>query len=248
MELCAANLGMDKQGFVNFARVYYASHDALINEATEGQHNVRLWHLLRIGLPTASIAHRIVTRMRRITKQLPNLNDPTRLIRDIIVPSTFQSPAMQKGQQMEEYISQLYLKEMMKRNKTNCKLHKCGLKVHKDFGLIAGSVDRLFTCDSEDMRVVEIKCVKSIEKHGCIKNNELKENHQYFYQLQVNMGVHNLKNSHFVIFENDENFLIIEVDFKKDLFESIVNTCTSFFTDYLLHYIKHPEDLNELRK
>lgn len=239
---------MSDKEFVDFAREYYSSNHAYINEATQGQHNVQLWHLLRIGLPTASVAHRIFTRMKRITKQLPKLNDPTCLIRDMIIPSSYQSPAMKKGQQMEEYISQLYLNEMIKMNKTNCKLHNYGLKIFKEFGLMAGSVDRLFSCDSEDIRVVEIKCVKSIAKHGCMKNGKLKENHPYFYQIQINLGVHNLKNAHFVIFEDDKTFLITDVIFEPDLFKSIVTTCTSFFTDYILHYIKHPGDIKDLRK
>ena len=104
----------------------------------------------------------------------------------------------------------------------NVTVSTCGLFVDLEYEQLAASPDRLVTDSSvpEPLGIVEVKCLYScrdkspreaVTARGStnifpvkyIGNNFiLKENHSYFYQVQMQMGVTGRKWCDFVLFTN----------------------------------------------
>lgn len=110
------------------------------------------------------------------------------------------------------------------KNHVNIIASEAGLVIHPDFSHFGASPDGLVTCDCCGQRVIEIKCPFSCRERNFKKASEdspsscletshdefkPKEQHAYFYQIQLQMRLCEVDYGDFVIWRESELVIII---------------------------------------
>ena len=102
------------------------------------------------------------------------------------------------------------IKNTQKLNHKNLTVKQCGFLVKYTHPYCGASSDNIVSCTCHNERVLEIKCphnYKNELKHcrndkrfPLNPDGSLKENHLYYFRIQMQMFIHNLNNGHFLIF------------------------------------------------
>uniref|UniRef100_A0A0A9YW51 YqaJ viral recombinase domain-containing protein n=2 Tax=Lygus hesperus TaxID=30085 RepID=A0A0A9YW51_LYGHE len=128
------------------------------------------------------------------------------------------------------------------------KLEECGLFVHAAHGFLAASLD----CLVDDDGILEVKCPKSAEKltfqqaistlkSFCLtKQGTLKQNHNYFYQIQGQLEITDRQYCDFVVWA--PKFAHVErVDRDREFWNNVMfPKLLAFFENSLLPELVDP--------
>lgn len=201
-----------------------------IEKSTRAQSDCLAWHQLRTGRITASIAHQVLhTDMDNPSKSL--------ILKICMRDKKINTPPILWGRGNEENAIQALANEL-KKSHINVKVEKSGLRLHQDYHFIGASADGLGSCDCHGKFLIEVKCpfkhkekmsIKDClaDKAFCINDElQLKMNHQYMTQVQLQMNVYNIKMSYFGIW-TPNFFYNTAVNYDHD-FENNVSTLVNF--------------------
>lgn len=184
-----------------------------IEEATRGQANKELWYNFRIGVVTASRAHRVYTKVNTIKKSVNKKEISNKsLLNDILGSSQINENirALKYGREMEDKAVDCYFKIMQKEHQ-NLKVMENGLFICKGTSFIGASPDRLVSCECCGEGVLECKApfsvchtsplsFESLQQLNFLKKstspmsrNEiiLNRNHSYYTQCQMQLEATN---------------------------------------------------------
>ena len=184
----------------------------LVEINTRKQSSSRVWFQQRAGRVTAS-------RLKSVLNT--NISQPsTSLIKSICYPDQqrFTSAACSYGCKHEEAARNEYMYEMKKKHR-DFVVSKVGLVLHPLYPFLGATPDGLVSCSCHGDGVLEVKCPyscrhKDIElvaeenpnfflvqdEKGILR---LKETHQYYYQVQMQMKLCNVEYCDFVVWNKD---------------------------------------------
>lgn len=172
--------------------------------ATRDQASSKLWFQFRAGRITAS---------KMKTACCTDPNQPAQsLIKSVCYPQSykFTSKATTWGCSHEKFACDMFTDEH-KKSHENVKVHKTGLFINPCVPFLGASPDGLVSCDCCGVSVIEIKCpfcvkpdkLDSVTGFYLKKDDEgkltLNRNHQYYYQVQTQLGVCELESAYFVV-------------------------------------------------
>ena len=184
--------------------MYTSSTRSAIEHMTRGQADNENWHSYRRGRVTGSSAHAVLTRGRKLDgaggegDPEPAASVVKRILGQSAVPSGI--PALKYGREMEGEARTAYFKSQRGTHK-KLVVTEGGLFLHHELMYVGASPDGLVECDCCGKGVLEIKCPFSIshtapshENLPFLERNAdgtvgLKKSHQYFSQVQFQMGV-----------------------------------------------------------
>lgn len=189
----------------------------LIERLTRKQNKSKFWYRLRAGRITASVFKRVC----RTSISNPSIS----LIKLICDPQDhiFKSIATNHGIRYEDVARNEYVKRMREQHHKNFKVSPCGLILSNTYPHIGASPDGIWSCDCCGSGILEIKCpYNAKDKHissYCKERNspiellndgsmKLKVDHEYYYQVQMQLFVSSLKMAHFVVWTNVDLVII----------------------------------------
>ena len=155
---------------------------------------------MRISRITASIVYDVLH---------TNIDKPSAsVIKTICTPGKqLNVPAITCGQENEPVALNAY-EAIMKNNHEDLKIIRSGLKLSTQYHYLVASTDAIVICQCHEKILIEIKFPsKQKEKKNiqdcitddsfCINSElQLKSNHQYMYQVQMQMFIHDTRTCH----------------------------------------------------
>ncbi|XP_028587561.2 uncharacterized protein LOC114598068 [Podarcis muralis] len=217
---------------------------AEIEKGTRGQRTNPEWYKQRANRITASIAPQIANSkfVNGKSSEIPQ----SYLKRVVESSSGVQTPAMSWGVRNEKKAVQAY--EALKSSKVNkaVKVDDCGLFIDQRKPWLAASPDGIIkdADTGKELGVLEVKCPykhrdRTVteackDKSFCLEkvgdSYSLKKNHQYYTQLQVQMGVTGLPKAELVVHTNKET-AIAPVDFDPVFWETTTSKLEKFYVE-----------------
>ena len=222
-----------------------------INFATRGQHKNESWRQHRRGRITASNAHSVKTRVESITKGGTRSTDVTPLLEKLCSRAKeFTKPQLKYGRHLEGEARVKFLSELRKTHK-GVTIVETGLIVHSQYIFIAGSPDGIIKCQCCPTRVLEIKCpwkccgkdpkeYKADFFRRASGQNTLKQNHEFYTQIQFQMAVTGTESGFFVVYSR-KGIFYEEVKFNPNYFKYVVKLCEYFFNKYIIPHFRTVE-------
>jgi hypothetical protein len=222
---------------------------AAIEEATRGQHESSEWTKQRIGRITGSVCHGVLCKVKRGNTETGTTLDS--IMGQNVVPDL---PALRYGRFTEEEAAEAYVVHQ-RNHHPNLTAKECGLFVHPQHGFLAASPDRLVTCSCCQSGLVEIKCpfsaINQCITHETVKYLtwcdgvlQLKRSHQYYSQIQQQLGVTGRQWCDFVVYTKKELF-IERIYFDVGFWDRIVASARLFFRSHIFRaLIKQSLDAN----
>ena len=138
------------------------------------------------------------------------------------------------------------IKNTQKLNHKNLTVKQCGFLVKYTHPYCGASSDNIVSCTCHNERVLEIKCphnCKNELKHcrndkrfPLNPDGSLKENHLYYFRIQMQMFIHNLNNGHFLIFykQKRNESILLSVTRDKNLLKIMLEKFEQYFHKILL--------------
>ncbi|XP_072028778.1 uncharacterized protein [Amphiura filiformis] len=177
-----------------------------VEELTRKQSESKLWYGFRAGRITAS-------KLKQVCHSDPRIPAKS-LINTICYPDKhkFSTAATRHGIDNEDKVLDMYAEEMKWHD--NFVMSKTGLVINTQFPYLGASPDSLVSCECCGNGCVEVKCPYSKrdmtirdaieqDKTFCleIRNDEpkLKQNHQYYYQVQAQIHCTNTEYADFIV-------------------------------------------------
>ncbi|CAN7982815.1 unnamed protein product, partial [Ixodes pacificus] len=198
-----------------------------------------LWMEYRTGLISASVAYSVYTRVKTLrTKMGPH--DLRPLFKVLMRESTFQSSAMARGSQDESTAKRKYLQESTHANLT---IQDSGLLIMESEPCVGASPDGIVTCDCCERRLIEVKCTdgmqgfKSREMMKNSDNHMLKKTSRYYCQVQVQMGIAQIRSTDFFVYQDEHTHILFSVHFDEVFFRDVVERAVFFFKEYMIPLI-----------
>ena len=215
----------------------------VLEECTRGQSNNETWKLHSVGRITASTIHRVLTKVKSL--QINKDSNVIPLLNELICISTSSAqsyiPSLQYGQEMEEVARKAYIEEMKRLKHKDFSVTNCGLFISKDRYYISASPDGLVSCCCCEKGLLEIKCPSSIanekpteanvsylQRH--LQENKLKHTHQYFSQMQTQMGITGRTWCDFFVYTS-HGFHLERITFDFDYWQQLVEAADYFFVN-----------------
>lgn len=212
-----------------------------IEAATRDQAQSKDWFRFRAGRVTASrfkaAAHTDLTQ--------PSLS----LIKSICYPEAFKfsNRATKWGCEHEKKAREAYFHQAVQHH-LNLNITDRGLVVHSQYPHLGASPDGYIKCSCCGHGVLEIKCPFSCkdrpfleaigEKNFCLERGEdntftLKHTHTYFYQVQLQMKLCDVRYCDFVVWRSDE-LIVNRIERDEDFLKEAIPKATTFFKYGLL--------------
>lgn len=194
-----------------------------IEKKTRRQTKSILWRKMRRSRITASM-------VGNICKTVQNNKLSKKIAENSIKGSSFSNAATRWGLEKEK----VALKEYMEVK--NIIVRSCGLFIDKEYNFVGASPDGM-ACDNS--KIIEVKCpyskpMSSLDYLTKDSNRQLKQNHNYFYQVQLQMYVTNVHSCDFIVWTPTEMYIqTIEYDeeFVKDCLCKIKQYFETVFCD-----------------
>jgi len=206
-----------------------------VEAATRDQASSKLWFRFRAGRITAS---KIKTACCTDPKQ-PSQS----FIKSVCYPESykFTSKATTWGCNHEKLARDMFI-DVHKKSHENVKVHETGFFINPSVPFLGASPDGFVSCDCCGVSVIEVKCLfcaKSAKLENLSyleKDSEgkltLNRNHQYFYQVQTQLGVCKLESAYFVVWTEkdlhveqilfDEEFWCMIYQKSKNIFDMAI--------------------------
>ena len=208
-----------------------------ISARTKKQFACPAWHIYRKSVLTGTIARYVISQnMKNISNEKLN----NRLTRTF--SSNFKTLAMQYGVDKESVGLQIFFDQFKKEHK-DAKFHTVGLSLLKDAPYIGGSPDGIVACQCcTQPYLIELKCPFRLADVGLTswklleyldENQILRKNHSYYNQINLYLGILDLKKAFFVIYAKDKIISQI-VHFDEEFFKFQVHNLQEYYlTKYL---------------
>ena len=174
-----------------------------IENSTIGQSVSLAWKQVRIGRITASVVHDVLhTNQQHPAKPL--------ILKICSQGKLLQAPSLLWGTENESQALKTY-QEHLQMTHRNVVIKRSGIRLHKNYHMLGASADGIGKCDSHGDFLIEIKCpFKFREKNNvreCLEDSnfcldaqlDLKEDHRYMNQVQMQMYIYEVAVCHFVI-------------------------------------------------
>jgi putative phage-type endonuclease len=216
----------------------------VIEESTKYQAKNELWHNYRKGIITASNAHRVKTAM--VGMQAGKSPNVSNLLSTLLGKSFKGNKATDYGNKFEPVALRKF-EDDMKKCHVNAKAKESGLYLHS-VGFLGASPDGIFYCDCCEKSLIEIKCPYTLaasnprydfEKTSFLKkvgdNIKLNQNHKYYTQVQVQMGVTNIHKTHFIVW-SPISYLHEIIEFDPNFWDHLFQNICLFFENFLGPY------------
>lgn len=211
-----------------------------VESETQEQAKSGKWFAVRAGRVTASNAKQVC--------RTSTTNPSQSLLRKICYPEDVQfwSPQTAWGKQHEAQAMQAYA-SVCKDIHANFQCKKSGLHISVEHPYLAASPDGMINCTCCGEGVVEIKCPfngreesareLTASKTSCISligdKVVLKKDHQYYYQIQMQMVACDVKYGDFVLWTL-KDFIVLRIYKDAQLCTSMVERCGLYFRLVLL--------------
>ena len=220
----------------------------VLEEHTRGQNQNADWNSQRVGRITASIIHRVKTKVNSL-KKCSDTSSAIPLVKLLTgqVPriSSECIPSLRYGQQMEGEARVKYENEMKLQGHKDIKVQSCGLFILQDKPYIGASPDGLVSCSCCGEGLLEIKCPFSIANQSPLESNlvylerdcngcviGLRRNHPYYSQVQAQMGVLGRCWCDFFIYTR-HGFYRERIKFDQECWKELVKAAHYFFVEYV---------------
>ena len=172
---------------------------------------------------------------------------------------------MQYGKIHESKARQLYV-EFMNRQGFDVTVYRCGLIVSQEHPYIGATPDGLCKTNSSQFPLLclEIKTVYDnsfvpLPLEDVVKNRSnfylgqqktgdlyVKRSHQYYMQIQTQLGVSKLKLAHLVVYlPRRQELRVFEVPFDPETWSNIVNKSESFFKRHMVSNMAELMDIDD---
>ena len=207
-----------------------------IEASTRDQTHSKMWFRYRAGRVTASnfkaAAH-------------TDLSQPSQsLIKCICYPESyrFSSKATEWGCEHEKIAREAYFQKVAKSH-LNLTITEKGLVIHPEYPHLGASPDGYIECHCCGCGVIEIKCPFSCRDHSfleaigenrfCLESSEngsyiLKRQHPYFYQVQLQMKMCDVKFCDFIVWRSDE-LVVIRIERDDSFLMEAIDKATKFY-------------------
>ena len=204
----------------------------MVELKTRDQSKCKLWYEQRAGHVTASNLRKVLH---------TNLSKPSvSLMKSICYPESakFYSKACEFGRRHEADALRMY-NDSMKSTHTLFELKSCGLFLDVDNPYIGASPDGIISCSCCGKGVVEVKCpfsCRDISFDLAVKNKTfclqeetflLKQDHAYYFQVQLQMNLCKVKFCDFVVWGKNGN-LTQRIDYDEQCINNALTQVKSF--------------------
>ncbi|XP_041349329.1 uncharacterized protein LOC121368656 [Gigantopelta aegis] len=212
----------------------------VVETATREQAHSKMWYRFRAGRITAS-------KMKTACCTDP-ASPAQSLIKSVCYPESykFSTKATQWGCQHEKYALDIFM-DKMKPLHENFRIEDVGFFINPDVPFIGASPDGVVTCDCCGQCVVEIKCpfckkdtmlAETSTKNFYLKVGDdgllkLDSKHQYYYQVQTQLGVCKLELAYFVVW-TEKDLHIEHIMFDERMWEEICEKSKHIFYSAIL--------------
>lgn len=214
-----------------------------IEEDTRGQSKSSLWFDLREGRISASIAHEVCTRAKKLIAG--KVCDATSVIRLIIEGKkiTADLPSLRYGRESEVEAAETYY-VVKNVDHENLSVKECGLYIHNKLSFLCASPDRIVSCRCCGEGLLEVKCPIS-----CVDIDPteatlpylvttggrviLRRTHQYYTQIQMQMAVTSRQWCDFFVFSK-HGYFCERILFDKSFWDVCQSTLETCFNSFLL--------------
>lgn len=219
----------------------------MLEEHTRGQSNNTSWKSHRTGRITASIIHRVNTKVHTLQRNQDSTTTVIPLVKQLISESSSENmyiPAIQYGKKMEDEACNAYIKELHRLNHKDIDVSSCGLFVSQKMFFIGASPDRLVHCSCCGLGLLEVKCPFSIANEiptevnlpylhkNADKEIKLKHSHPYFSQVQTQMGVTGNAWCDFFVYTR-HGFHLERITFDANLWQQLTEAAEYFFVNHI---------------
>ncbi|XP_052263735.1 uncharacterized protein LOC127866911 [Dreissena polymorpha] len=211
----------------------------VLSEATVEQSNSKAWNEHRKGRVTASLFHRISSRVDTLHKH--SSADPTKLV-DAILRQKESHPttAMKHGLSLEPHAKKAYT-QVMRKNHKKFKSKNTGLLVSS---ANPASADLEIECQCCGKGLCEIKCPESIKDTAPSSSNQaylieesgkvqVSKNHAYFYQIQGQMAIHGRQYCDLFVYTYHGS-VTVRVMFEKEFWDVLEEKLSWFWLSHVL--------------
>ena len=211
-------------------------HLSKIAELTIGQSDTTDWFYYRQGVVTATLTKRICTNAKKGEGKNHKIDASISKLGD----EKLFYPAILYGRTMEPNAVKCFF-ETFKNTHEKAKLLNVGFKLHQELKIIGGSADGVLQCDCDDCpknRILEVKCPyrlkgQSIQKNWKIleyltPNCELKQNHEYHYQIQTYLGLYGYSEAILLIW-SEIDYITIKVKFDSAMWNLICESTVNYY-------------------
>lgn len=220
-----------------FASIFVSPEESkAIEEHTRKQSSSDLWFECRSGRITAS-------KFKSAVRTDPHQPSES-LVKGICYPQRFKfsTKATCWGCEHESTARNSY-KEVQQKKHSALQISDSGLVVSTMYPFLGASPDGNVSCSCCGEGAIEVKCPysckdshfkESAESPGfCLGRNAdggffLKKDHQYFYQVQLQMFICNAKYCDFVVYSK-KDLVILRILPESDFMESTISAATDFF-------------------
>ena len=232
----------EKENIENFILKSKLSDEQInaIKISTINQSSSKNWVEQRKGRITASIFHRVYTRVKSLKKDPQKSGE--KLIHEILklkpVPSTY---SMKHGLAMEPHAKRKFV-SLMTRKHNKFKYFDSGLHVMKEYPHIGASPDLIVECDCCGPSLVEIKCpFTSKDEKPSVKLEyleefetelKLKTNSSYYFQIQGQMGVTKIGKCYFFVFSH-HGFHLEMIYFDQEFWQDMILNLDWFWVNHV---------------
>ena len=234
-----------------------ASTVEYICNITRKQSKSPIWHEMRTGRITASIAHEVLhTNMER-----PSTSLILRICKESEMKAS-KVPSLRWGIDNEK----VALKEydiILSTEHTQYEVKDCGLRLCREFPFIGASPDGIFSCICHSAKfLIEVKCPYSFKDTLNIdealrqrdfflsEQKTLKKSHKYYAQIQLQLFVCEMEQCELVVWtpkwlyhvavEKDSSFITMMLDVLKRFFATAI--VPELLTRELEQGLKEPRD------
>ena len=222
----------------------------LIEKATQEQSGCLAWKQARLGRLTGSNHHKIhqaISKTYRSSAVNPRF---TKLVDEVMNGRQDISniPAVKHGRVTESAAAKAFFQHVHLNHK-NFRMHASGLRIEHSRSWIGSSPDRMCVCDCHGIAAVEIKCpfqcpaLKNLQylmmKDGKL---QLSESHEYYTQIQSEMGVTQSARGYFVVY-TELRLFVQEIPFNQDFYDKITRSLDVFFKNNILPILAGAEEL-----
>jgi YqaJ-like viral recombinase domain len=222
--------------------VYSESELRQIELETRGQSHSPLWFDLRKGRISASIAHDVFTRGKKLIGG--KVCDAASVIKLITEGTSVnpQLPSLIYGRESEvEAVETYFVVQTL--DHENLSVTECGLYIHQNLSFLCASPDRIVTCRCCGEGLLEVKCPINCADLDpaeatlpyLVRDGDgrlmLKHTHRYYTQIQMQMAVTDRKWCDFFVYSKC-GYFCERIFFNKsfwDVCQSTLETCFKTF-------------------
>ena len=218
-----------------------------IEKITVGQADNEAWHQQREGRITASNFYRVFTKVESM--KVSEENSADKLVDSLLgkaKPPT-NLPALKYGRDMEPIAVEEFIKYFKKHHK-DVRYRECGIFIDKTKQYLGASPDLLIECSCCGEAVVEIKNPFSIANeipsahnlsYLCMCNGQvaLKQQHQYFAQVQGEMAITKRPLCYFFVY-TQKGYHLETIRFKATYWCRLEENLTWFYNNCLSPALK----------